>query len=85
MLYTSEGSIMAETLGGHWKMKRLLCASQEAMAYHQGPESCCPSKETAQVSGGHNYGSFSLAVTTERTSVTSRCGGDLVPSLLVVS
>lgn len=32
MLYTSEGSIMAETLGGHWKMKRLLCASQEAMA-----------------------------------------------------
>lgn len=48
MLYVSERSIMAETghrlhsVGGHWKMKQL-CASQEAMAYHRGPESCCSS------------------------------------------
>lgn len=44
-----------------------------------------PQRRLHKVSGGHNYGSFSLAVTTERTGVTSRCGGgDLVSSLLVV-
>lgn len=66
MLYTSEGSIMAET--GHGLHKVCLSGGHDLSS---GPcKAAAPQRrlDHTKVSGGDNYGSLSLAMATERTS-----------------